>query len=165
MEIYYSGRNLNNISIPFGIFSPTVLCLIKSSGNFKKKSVILYPTIFIHTFGPKTHFFFGQTLESAQRAGGMTSISSHCQHHIVGTLSPHLLVQSVKLCNANQNSFRVVFRFLISTFCILQRTIFFFNTEIWFAELFSWEEKICTKFDFSSQKFHYIDANERKHET
>ena len=91
----------------------------------KKISGILYPTIFIHTFGPKTHIFLGQTLESAQRAGGMTSISSHCQHHIVGTLSPHLLVQSVKLCNANQHSFRVVFRFLISTFCILQRTIFF----------------------------------------
>ena len=123
MEIYYSGRSLNDISIPFGIFSPTVLFLIKSSGNFRKIFIYLY--IFIHTFGPKTHFFFGQTLESAQRAGGMTSISSHCQHHIVGTLSPHLLVQSVKLCNANQHSFRVVFRFLISTFCILQRTIFF----------------------------------------
>ena len=126
----YSGRSLYNISIPFGIFSPTVLCLIKSSGNFKKKICHSLPYYFYtYLWAENTFFFFGQTLESAQRAGGMTSISSHCQHHIVGTLSPHLLVQSVKLCNANQNSFRVVFRFLISTFCILQRTIFFFLTQ------------------------------------
>ena len=153
MEIYYSGRNLNNISIPFGIFSPTVLCLIKSSGNFKKKSVILYPTIFIHTFGPKTHIFLGQTLESAQRAGGMTSISSHCQHHIVGTLSPHLLVQSVKLCNANQNSFRVVFRFLISTFCILQRTIFFLTQKFDSQNCFHEKKKYVLSLIFQVKNF------------
>ena len=132
----YSGRSLYNISIPFGIFSPTVLCLIKSSGNFKKDICHSLPYYFYTYLWAENTFFLGQTLESAQRAGGMTSISSHCQHHIVGTLSPHLLVQSVKLCNANQHSFCVVFRFLIYTFCILQRTILF-TQKFDFAEVFS----------------------------
>ena len=54
----YSGRSLYNISIPFGIFSPTVLCLIESSGNFKKKICHSLPYYFYTYLWAKNTFFF-----------------------------------------------------------------------------------------------------------
>ena len=164
MEIYYSGRNLNNISIPFGIFSPTVLCLIKSSGNFKKDICHSLPYYFYtYLWAENTYFFWSDSRKcTACRWYDLNLIplpAPHCRYTFSSSIGTERKIVQRKpaflpCCIS------------ISHFYILYLTENYFFYIVWFAELFSWEEKICTKFDFSSQKFHYhIDANERKHET
>ena len=105
-------------------------CLKKRVGISKKISVILYPTIFIHTFGPKTHFFFWSDSRkcTACRWYDLNLIplpAPHCRYTFSSSIGTERKIVQRKPaflpCCISISHFYILY---------LTENYFFFNTEI-----------------------------------